>query len=81
MFKVFLIGFVCVALTHQASIGDSLKEGLVNAKSLVTGQQGALTFLINKANLTLQNTADGLDSDAGSRKKRQFQMFDDLMSE
>ena len=48
MSKVFLIGFVCVALTHQASIGDSLKEGLVNAKSL-TGQQGALTFLINQA--------------------------------
>ena len=80
MFKVFLIGFLCVALTHQASIGDSLKEGLVNAKSL-TRQQGTLTFLINQANTTLQNTVDGLDSDAGSRKKRQFQMFDDLMSE
>ena len=25
MLKVFLIGFLCVALTHQSSIGDSLK--------------------------------------------------------
>lgn len=32
MLKVFLIGFLCVALTRQSSIGDSLKGGLENAQ-------------------------------------------------
>ena len=45
MLKVFLIGFLCVAFTHQSSIDGRL--------------QGP----------------------TGSRQKRQFQMFDDMMSE
>ena len=50
MLKVFLIGFLCVALTHQASIGENLQGRLGKAqdqaKSL-TGQQRALRSTID----------------------------------
>ena len=84
MLKVFLIGFLCVALTHQASIGDSLKEGLEKtqdqAKSL-TGQQRSVRSIIGDVESTLQEIVDAIErDDTGLRKKRQFEMFGDMMS-
>ena len=74
MLKVFLIGFMCVALTHQSLIDEAQKapkKALDQAKSL-TGQQRSVRSLPED----LSEKAQDL-----TRQKRQFEMFGDMMSE
>ena len=83
MLKVFLIGFLCVALT-QASIGDSVKGGLGKAKdqaSSLTGQQRSLRSVTDDLSKKAEDAKNSAQDQAGLRKKRQFEMIGGLMSE
>ena len=74
MFKIFLIGFMCVALTHQ-SLVDEAKKAPEKVQDQAKNLAGKLRS-VRSLPEDLSEKAKDL-----TRQKRQFEMFGDMMSE